>query len=98
MKHSEGFLKTLARGLSALSPNCKEAVRLQSDALDRKPSFLQRFGLRAHLLICKWCRRYGEQVTFLRSAAEHSPQHDDCAPAHTLSSEARERIKKRLQS
>lgn len=88
----------LARGARLLSPNCKEAARLQSEALDRKLPFLRQLGLRLHLLYCKWCRRYGRQISFLRSAAQESTAHDHASPPQSLSPEARERIKRRLES
>ena len=88
--------KTLTRGLADLSPNCKAASRLQSEALDRKLPLRQRFGLRAHLLLCKWCRRYGKQITFLRDAAHEHPDKMAEPVPQRLSDEARERIKHRL--
>src|SRR6266481_4456444 len=85
--------KALTRGIGDLSPSCKAATRLQSEALDRKLPLRQRFGLRVHLVLCKWCRRYGKQVTFLRNAAhEHPDEMADRVPQR-LSGEARERIK-----
>ena len=88
--------KTLTRGLADLSPNCKAASRLQSEALDRKLPLRQRFGLRAHLLLCKWCRRYGKQITFLRDTAHEHPDKMAEPVPQRLSDEARERIKHRL--
>ena len=88
--------KTLTRGLADLSPNCKAASRLQSEALDHKLPLRQRFGLRAHLLLCKWCRRYGKQITFLRDAAHEHPDEMAEPVPQRLSDEARERIKHRL--
>ena len=88
------FFKTLR----ALSPSCKEAVRLQSGALERPLTFWQRAGLRLHLVLCKWCRRYGKQIRFLHEAAgEHSDNLAQAGPQE-LSAQARERIKQRLQS
>lgn len=46
---------------------CKEATRLVSESLDRELSFRQRFGLRVHLLLCHFCRRYKRQLLFLQS-------------------------------
>ena len=83
--------------LCTLAPNCREAARLQSEALDEKLTFSKRFGLSLHLLICKWCRRYGRQVRFLREAAHEHPDQLVEAMPQKLSSEARERIKKRLE-
>jgi hypothetical protein len=81
----------------SLSPNCREASRLQSQALDRALTPLQRFGLRVHLLLCKWCRRYGKQLRFLRHAArEHQDELAGAAP-QTLSPEARARLKGALR-
>jgi hypothetical protein len=78
--------------------NCQDASRLQSEALDSRLCFSNRFGLSLHLLICRWCRRYGKQIRFLREAAhEHTDNLTEAAPAK-LSSEARERIKQRLQA
>ena len=88
--------KTLTRGLADLSPSCKAASRLQSEALDHNLPFRQRFGLRAHLLLCKWCRRYGKQITFLRDAAHEHPDEMAEPVLQRLSDEARERIKHRL--
>ena len=88
--------KILTRGLADLSPNCKAASGLQSEALDHKLPLRQRFGLRAHLLLCTWCRRYGKQITFLRDAAHQHPGEMAESVPQRLSDEARERIKHRL--
>ena len=92
------IVKSLVRGLADLSPNCKTATRLQSEALDRKLPLRQRFGLSVHLLLCKWCRRYGKQITFLRNAAREHPDEVAEPVPQKLSAEARERIKQRLHT
>jgi predicted AAA+ superfamily ATPase len=79
-------------------PSCRDASRLQSEALDKKLSLSKRFGLSLHLMICKWCRRYGKQIRFLRDAAHEHPENLSEAVPQKLSSEARERIKQRLQA
>jgi hypothetical protein len=84
--------------LKALSPNCKQASRLQSEAFDRKLPFTQRFGLRIHLLLCTWCRRYGQQLRFLRQAAHDHPQELIEPADQSLPSSARERIKEKLRA
>ena len=92
------MLKNLIKGMAALSPNCKQASRLQSESLDRKLPILQRIGLQLHLMLCKWCRRYGKQIRFLRQAAH---QHSDDLEEPTdqrLPDAARERIKQRLRA
>ena len=92
------IVKALVRGLADLSPGCKTATRLQSEALDGKLPLRQRFGLRVHLLLCKWCRRYGKQITFLRNAAHGHPDEIAEPVPQKLSGEARERIKQRLRT
>ena len=79
-------------------PTCRQAGRLQSEALDRPLSLPKRFGLGLHLMLCKWCRRYGKQLRFLRRAAH---EHDDDlleAEPRRLSPEARNRLKHLLES
>jgi hypothetical protein len=91
-------LSRIACALSALSPTCRQATRLQSDAMDRPLSFCEKLGLRLHLFLCKWCRRYGEQLKFLRSAAHQCEEHESYQQTQRLSPEARERIKQTLHS
>lgn len=95
MKSSRTPAKARARVISQLSPNCRQASRLQSEGMDRPLTLLEALGLRIHLLLCKWCRRYGKQLKFLRNAAHHCEEHQS---PQKLSPEARERIKQRLQS
>ena len=96
MKWLTKIMKPLTRGAGELSPSCKEATRLQSEALDRPLRPRQRIGLRIHLLLCKWCRRYGEQIGFLRSVAHENEKHEPGLPPQPLRPGARERIKRRL--
>ena len=96
MEQRKTLLGSLKKGLRTISPNCRDASRLQSEALDNELTPLRRFGLRLHLILCKWCRRYGKQIRFLRRAAHEHPEQLSGATPHTLSPEARERIKRSL--
>lgn len=92
------MLSSLGGGMADLSPNCRRAAHLQSEALDHTLTLRQRVGLKIHLLLCKWCRRYGRQIRFLRKAAQdHAPELTEASPQQ-LSTEARERIKRELSS
>jgi hypothetical protein len=92
------FLKTFKSGWAILSMDCRQATRVQSEQLDRPLPRTTRFGLGLHLLYCKWCRRYGKQVNFLHEAShEHQEKLAEISPKG-LSDEARERMKRRLQS
>jgi hypothetical protein len=91
-------LKSLGRGMAELSPSCREATRLQSEAMDHPLSLQKRIGLRIHLFLCRWCRRYGRQIGFLRSVAHEHEKHEETLPSQTLPTEAKQRMKERLQS
>src|SRR4051812_22222080 len=84
------LIAVLQSGFGALLPSCRDASGLQSEALDKPLSFSKRFGLSLHLLICKWCRRYGKQIGFLRNAAHEHPEKLSDAVPQRLSNEARE--------
>ena len=92
------MFKALKSGFRALFPACRDASMMQSHALDSRLPVAQRIGLWLHLCICKWCRRYGKQIRFLKTAAQnHSEELTEASP-QKLSSESRERIKRRLQA
>jgi hypothetical protein len=88
----------LKRGFRTLLPTCRQVSRLQSDALDRPIGLWTRLGLGFHLLVCRWCRRYGRQLRFLRTAAHDHPEQLTQATPTTLSAEARERLKSSLRN
>lgn len=48
--------------------SCKEATRLMSEEQDRKLSSGERVQLEIHLVLCKGCQNFREQVAFLRKA------------------------------
>ena len=82
---------------TALHPTCREAVRAQSDQLDHPLPAGRRIGLWLHLLICVWCRRYGKQIHLLHDQAKEHSDTLTLATPQTLSVEARDRIKRKLQ-
>lgn len=85
-------------GCKSLSPDCRAASRLQSEALDSALPATKRAGLWFHLLLCKWCRRYGQQIRFLRTSAHDHAEELTHATPSKLSPEARGRIKQRLNA
>jgi hypothetical protein len=92
------FLEKLKAACRALSPNCREAIRAQSEQLDGPLSPVRRVGLWLHLLLCRWCRRYGRHIQLLHQAThEHQDALTKGTP-ETLSDPARERIKQRLRA
>ena len=45
--------------------SCRDSSELLSRSLDEPLPFGTRVGLRFHLLICRFCRRYGRQIRAL---------------------------------
>jgi predicted anti-sigma-YlaC factor YlaD len=98
MNNLLNLMKSLLRGMAELSPSCREVARRQSEAMDRPLQLRQRIGLRVHLVLCKWCRRYGKQIGFLRAVAHEHERHAETLPPQALRAEVKERIKQRLKS
>jgi hypothetical protein len=96
MKFHDSLAGPLQKALSSISPNCKEASRLQAEALNRELPFSKRVGLRVHLLLCGWCRRYGRNIRFLRGTVEHPTEHGECNHSPEFTAEAKERLKQKL--
>jgi len=96
MKDLRSLASALKTGFRALMPTCREASRLQSDALDQALPLPKRLALRVHLLVCKWCRRYGKQIRFLRQTVHEHPDAVNESTPNTLSTAARERLKRTL--
>jgi len=80
--------------------SCKETTRLVSESLDRPLSFRQRMSVTMHLLLCRFCSRYRKQMRLMRLALERlaKDKGDELGSISddSLSTEARERIKKTL--
>ncbi len=83
---------------ASLSLTCREAARAQSEQLDHPLPRMTSIGLRLHLLICKWCRRYGKQIRWLHQATHNQEDKWVQTDANSLSDSARERIKRNLKS
>ena len=47
---------------------CKQASQIISQSLERKLNIRERFVLRLHLFICKYCLRFSQQLRTLRVA------------------------------
>lgn len=50
--------------------SCKEVGELLSKGLDQQLSFRERMSLKIHLMICKGCSRYQEQLRFVARSAQ----------------------------
>ena len=47
--------------------NCKEVSHLVSKSMDHKISISKKMGVRFHLMMCKHCARFENQLTMIRS-------------------------------
>ena len=48
--------------------NCKQTSQLISQSLDRPLTLRERFELKLHLIICKYCRQFSQHLQTLRVA------------------------------
>jgi hypothetical protein len=56
---------------------CREASRLQSQAMDRRLSLGERVSLRLHMSVCDACTAVERQFAFLRKALQQYPGSDE---------------------
>jgi hypothetical protein len=98
MNRLVNFLRTCVGGAATLSPDCRRASRLQAESLHHPLPRLESLGLRLHLALCRWCRRYGKQLRFLSRARHEHLQGPPTTAAPTLTPNARERMKRRLRA
>jgi len=78
--------------------SCKQASQLLSQSLDSKLSRSELVALRLHLMLCSMCRRFGRQVTGIQSALRRFRRQVEQDETVTLSTEARQRIARALES
>jgi hypothetical protein len=93
-----GFTARLEQWIATATPSCTRVVRLISDSLDQPSGLPTRLTLRAHYLVCCYCRRYEQQMHRLRRFTIALPEHLDEAMPDRLDEAVKERIKERLRS
>ena len=91
LKHSVRFwlLRTL--------PTCQQTVETISQSMERSLTLGERIKLKLHFWICVWCQWYMEHLRLIRDASrtQGAAAPEQMASAN-LSSDARERIRRRL--
>ena len=64
-------LKKLAmKILDGLTPSCDVITEKISESLDRKLSLKERLQIKVHLMYCKYCLRYRDQIMYMRRLLE----------------------------
>ena len=77
---------------------CKQASQLISQSLDKKLNWQERFALRLHLFICKYCLRFSQQLNALRVALKRVSEAVENDTNITLPSETKARIAKSIEN
>ena len=72
--------------------SCKQASKIISQALDRKLTTGERFNLKLHLLMCKYCTYFSQQLQTLRAAMSASVCSIENDSTIEMSAETRKRI------
>jgi len=66
--------------------------------MDHTPVLRDRMVIRLHLMMCSFCRRFEQQIRFLRRSARQFARQPLSIPLKTLSTPARNRIKHALRT
>jgi hypothetical protein len=91
------MIRRLLHALRRLSPNCRQAAHLISDATERELSLLDRLGLWLHLLICRACRGYQSSIHILRVLMRTAAGSPPASGGQDMPDEAKERILRKLR-
>jgi hypothetical protein len=74
--------------------NCKDVSKRVSESMDRSLSLHHRILIKMHLMMCKYCSRFRNQLFVLRDACRLENLHGkDLEDTHDLSQDARDRLK-----
>ena len=91
LKHAVRFwlLRTL--------PTCQQTVQTISQSMEQRLTTSEAIKLKLHLWICVWCQWYMEHLHVIRNASRaQAAKAPDVMTSASLSNEARERIRRRL--
>jgi hypothetical protein len=78
--------------------NCKQTSQLVSQSLDRRLTLQERFAMRLHLWLCKYCKRFNQQLLALRSGMQRMTKLIEEDTQLQMPSESKARIAKSLES
>lgn len=78
-------------------PACQQTVETISQSMERRLTIAERVKLKLHLWICVWCQWYLEHLHLIRNTSRaQADKAPELMTASSLSNEARERIRRRL--
>lgn len=96
-----GMMSLMMKVMSRMMPTCGEVSLLTSRAMDEKLSLKEHLGIKMHLLVCKWCRRYASQLHQVREMIhQHAPESkiESGKTMAGLTTAAQERLNRAIQN
>lgn len=92
-------MKMMSKIFLLLKMSCKDMSPLISENMDHSLPLFDRWKIRLHLTMCKFCRYYQEQLEVLRKLSRYLGQEDFQTHKTGFLSQARkEKIKRILKS
>lgn len=74
--------------------NCRRIARLVSESMDHSLPLNQRMGVRFHLMMCRHCGRYEQQLHRLRRLARRRADSDASSPSASLDEQSKNRLRR----
>ena len=78
--------------------SCKQASQLISQSLEQPLVMRERFALKLHLLICKYCRRFRQQLQAIGVALKLTTRAIENDDTIKLPSETKQRLIQSIES
>ena len=79
--------------------NCKDVSLKVSESLDRNLPLYERMLIRIHMMMCRYCARFQQQLFLVRQIARYAePLENVTEDSVKLSEDARARLKQTLKS
>jgi hypothetical protein len=85
----------MRQGMKMWMFNCKEVSQLVSQSMDRELSFTKRMGIRFHLMMCRHCARFVQQLELIRQMIH--TQKESCLPRLTLDAKVKTKLNHLLE-
>jgi hypothetical protein len=91
------MIKRFLHAVHRISPNCREAACLMSQARESELPWADRLGLRMHLCICRGCRSFKRSIEILGALTRASAAQEVMASRRQLlTDDAKARILRKL--
>ena len=86
----------MMRLMVRVMPSCRDISQLISDGMDRHLPLRKRLSIRLHVSMCKYCRRYENQMHLLHEGVGHYADPEVNVVEKSLSPAAKEKLEKAL--